>query len=466
MTRVVVVGLGPAGPDLLTAGTRATIERIPKRFLRTARHPAALAVPGALTFDDVYERSDTLDEVYTRIVDTLCSQKGEVLYAVPGSPLVAERTVELLLADGRAEVWLLPAMSFLELAWARLGADPVSAGVRLVDGHRFAVEAAGERGPLLVAQVDNKQVLSAIKLAFDHSPPERAVVLHHLGLPDERVAEVAWDELDRVVEPDHLTSLWLPEVNAPVTRELARFAELVRTLREQCPWDREQTHESLSRHVLEEAYELVEAIAGGDPTHLEEELGDVLFQVVFHATLAAEDGEFTLADVATTVHDKLVRRHPHVFGEVDADTAGQVSENWEAIKRAEKGRSGLLDGIPEGLPALLHAAKVQRKAASIGFDWESVVQVWPKMVEEMRELRDAPSTDEMGDLLFTVVNLARHLGLDPESALRAATAKFTGRLTVVDELVTSRGLDLHTLDAPALDTLWEEAKRARQTQNP
>jgi tetrapyrrole methylase family protein/MazG family protein len=189
-------------------------------------------------------------------------------------------------------------MSFLELAWARLGADPVSAGVRLVDGHRFAVEAAGERGPLLVAQVDNKQVLSAIKLAFDHSPPERAVVLHHLGLPDERVAEVAWDELDRVVEPDHLTSLWLPEVNAPVARELARFAELVRTLREQCPWDREQTHESLSRHVLEEAYELVEAIAGGDPTHLEEELGDVLFQVVFHATLAAEDGEFTLADVA------------------------------------------------------------------------------------------------------------------------------------------------------------------------
>jgi tetrapyrrole methylase family protein/MazG family protein len=166
------------------------------------------------------------------------------------------------------------------------------------------------------------------------------------------------------------------------------------------------------------------------------------------------------------VHDKLVRRHPHVFGEVDADTAGQVSENWEAIKRAEKGRSGLLDGIPEGLPALLHAAKVQRKAASIGFDWESVVQVWPKVVEEMRELRDAPSTDEMGDLLFTVVNLARHLGLDPESALRAATAKFTGRLTVVDELATSRGLDLHTLDAPALDTLWEEAKRARQTQSP
>jgi tetrapyrrole methylase family protein/MazG family protein len=461
MTRVVVVGLGPGGADLLTAGTRATIDRIATRFVRTARHPAASAVPGAVSFDDVYEKAATIDEVYKTIVDRLCAQSGEILYAVPGSPLVAERTVELLLADPRVEVWLLPAMSFLELAWARLGIDPVAAGARLVDGHRFAVEAAGERGPLLVAQCDSKQVLSDIKLAFDDAPPPTAVVLHHLGLRDEKVVEVAWAELDRAVEPDHLTSVWLPEVVAPVGHELARFVELVRTLREQCPWDREQTHESLSRHALEEAYELVEAIASGDPSHLQEELGDVLFQVVFHATLAAEDGEFTLADVARDVHDKLVSRHPHVFGDVDADTPAQVMKNWEQIKREEKGRTGLLDGIPEGLPALLHAAKVQRKAASIGFDWENVAQVWPKVVEEMKELRTDPSTDEMGDVLFAVVNLARHLGFDPESSLRAATAKFAARLTSVEELATSRNLDLHTLDAPALDALWEEAKRAR-----
>jgi tetrapyrrole methylase family protein/MazG family protein len=461
MTRVVVVGLGPGGADLLTAGTRATIDRIATRFVRTARHPAASAVPGAVSFDDVYEKAATIDEVYKTIVDRLCAQSGEILYAVPGSPLVAERTVELLLADPRVEVWLLPAMSFLELAWARLGIDPVAAGARLVDGHRFAVEAAGERGPLLVAQCDSKQVLSDIKLAFDDAPPPTAVVLHHLGLRDEKVVEVAWAELDRAVEPDHLTSVWLPEVAAPVGHEVARFVELVRTLREQCPWDREQTHESLSRHALEEAYELVEAIASGDPSHLQEELGDVLFQVVFHATLAAEDGEFTLADVARDVHDKLVSRHPHVFGDVDADTPAQVMKNWEQIKREEKGRTGLLDGIPEGLPALLHAAKVQRKAASIGFDWENVAQVWPKVVEEMKELRTDPSTDEMGDVLFAVVNLARHLGFDPESSLRAATAKFAGRLASVEELATGRNLDLHTLDAPALDALWEEAKRAR-----
>ncbi|HZQ88209.1 MAG TPA: nucleoside triphosphate pyrophosphohydrolase [Acidimicrobiales bacterium] len=459
MTRVVVVGLGPGGSDLLTAGTKATIDRIPTRFVRTARHPAASAVPGAVSFDDVYEKASTIDEVYRTIVDRLCAQKGEVLYAVPGSPLVAERTVELLLADPRVEVWLMPAMSFLELAWARLGVDPVAAGARLIDGHRFAVEAAGERGPLLVAQCDSKQVLSDIKLAFDDAPPATAVVLHHLGLRDEKVAEVKWEDLDRAVEPDHLTSIWLPEVAAPVGQQVARFIELVRTLRERCPWDREQTHESLSRHALEEAYELVEAIASGDPAHLQEELGDVLFQVVFHATLATEDGEFTMADVAQGIHDKLVARHPHVFGDVDADTAGEVVKNWEQIKQEEKGRTGLLDGIPEGLPALLHAAKVQRKAASIGFDWENVAQVWPKVVEEMKELRSAPSADEMGDVLFAVVNLGRHLGFDPESSLRAATAKFAGRLASVESLANARGLDLHTLDAAALDALWEEAKR-------
>jgi tetrapyrrole methylase family protein/MazG family protein len=459
MTRVVVVGLGPGGPDLLTAGTRATIDRIPTRFVRTARHPAASAVPGAVSFDDVYEKASTIDEVYRTIVDRLCAQSGEVLYAVPGSPLVAEHTVELLLADPRVEVWLMPAMSFLELAWARLGVDPVAAGARLIDGHRFAVEAAGERGPLLVAQCDSKQVLSDIKLAFDDAPPATAVVLHHLGLRDEKVAEVNWEDLDRAVEPDHLTSIWLPEVAAPVSYEVARFVELVRTLRERCPWDREQTHESLSRHALEEAYELVEAIASGDPAHLQEELGDVLFQVVFHATLAAEDGEFTMADVAQGIHDKLVLRHPHVFGEVDADTPAEVMKNWDEIKREEKGRTGLLEGIPEGLPALLHAAKVQRKAASIGFDWENVAQVWPKVVEEMKELRGAPSADEMGDVLFAVVNLSRHLGFDPESSLRAATAKFSGRLASVESLANARGLDLHTLDAAALDALWEEAKR-------
>lgn len=462
--RVVVAGLGPAGPDLLTAATREALERIPTRWLRTARHPAAATVPGAATFDELYERADTLEEVYAGIVDALveaAASSGEVLYLVPGSPAVAERSVELLRRDGRVAVEVLPAVSFLDLAWDRLGVDPLAAGVRLVDGRRFAEEAAGERGPLLVAQCDSPLVLSEVKLAVDE-PPATVTVLQRLGLADEAVFEVAWGDLDRAVTPDHLTALWVPELAAPVGRELVRFAELVRTLRQRCPWDREQTHRSLTRHLLEEAYEAVEAIEAldepGGPDHLEEELGDVLFQVCFHATLAAESGWFTLADVARGIHDKLVRRHPHVFGEVQAETAGQVMANWDRIKQDEKGRSSVLDGIPAALPSLLHAAKVQRRAASLGFDWASVDGAYAKVAEELDELRAEPSEEELGDLLFAVVNVARHLDVDPEAALRAASGKFRQRFAAVEELARRRQLDLATLDLAGLDALWDEVK--------
>src|SRR3954451_23348734 len=356
MAKVVVVGLGPAGPELLTVAAREAIAVHDQRWLRTLRHPAAVAVPGAGSFDDVYERGESLDQVYEEIADRLtaaASDHGAVLYAVPGSPMVAERTVELLRQRAAAvviELEVHPALSFLDLAWPRLGIDPAAAGVRLVDGHRFAAEAAGERGPLLVAQCDSAVVLSEIKLAVDEPPTEPVTVLQRLGLPDESVQLVAWNDLDRVVTPDHLTTIWIPTLSAPVGAELVRFAELVRTLRERCPWDQEQTHQSLRRHALEEAYEVVEAIdeleGGGDEAvaHLEEELGDLLFQVYFHATLATEEGWFTLADIARGIHDKLVRRHPHVFADIEADTADTVLTNWEEIKRAEKGRTGVMDG--------------------------------------------------------------------------------------------------------------------------
>ena len=384
-----------------------------------------------------------------------------MLYAVPGSPTVAERTVELLRDDPRVEVEVHAGLSFLDLAWARLGVDPLAAGARLVDGRRFAVEAAGERGPLLVAQCDSADVLSDIKLSVEGEPPRRVVVLQRLGLPDERISEVAWDDLDREVTPDHLTTLWIPELAAPVASEVMRFAELVRTLRDRCPWDREQTHQSLTRHLLEETYEVLEAIEALEHeghAHLEEELGDLLFQIVFHATLASEAGEFTLADVARGVHDKLVRRHPHVFGSVDADSADQVVRNWEQIKKAEKGRTSLMDGIPGDLPSLLYAHKVQRKAASVGFDWDSVDDVYPKVLEELEEVRSDPSHEEVGDLLFSVVNLARRLEVDPEAALRGASAKFRRRFEAVEALAAERGADLHSLDLAALDTLWDEVK--------
>ena len=469
--RVVVVGLGPAGPELLTAEAQAEIARIPTRFLRTERHPSALAVPDARTLDHHYEAAARFDEVYPAIVEELVAaavEHGEVLYAVPGSPRVLERTVDLLGADERIDVKLVPGLSFLDLAWVRLGIDPVEAGVRLVDGHRFAEAAAGERGPLLVAHVHDRHVLSDIKVAFDEETPERVTVLQRLGCADEAIVDVAWEDLDRVVEADHLTALYIPELAAPVGAELVRFDELVRTLRRECPWDREQTHKTLTRHLLEETYEVLEAIESwaetGDSTHLEEELGDLLFQVEFHATLARERGEFTIADVARGIHDKLVRRHPHVFGSVEAETSGAVMRNWEQIKKDEKGRSSLMEGIPGSLPALLYAQKVQKKAASVGFDWENVEGAWPKVLEEIDELRAAAAEDaegELGDVLFAVVNVARHLGLDPETALRTATAKFRDRFQGVETLAAERGIDMHAADLPTLDALWDEVKALR-----
>jgi len=446
--KVVVAGLGPAGPDLLTVGTREAIERIPWRFLRTRRHPSASVVSDAPSFDELYDTADSFEAVYRGIADALvaaAAEHGEVLYLVPGSPDVAERSVELLLADGRVPVEVLPAVSFTDLVWSRVGT-----GARLVDAYRFAEEAAGERGPFVVFHCHSKALLSDIKLAVEDGPD--VLVLQRLGLPDEAVFELPWSELDRAFEPDHLTSVFVPPLLSPVAAELVRFHELVRTLRRQCPWDREQTHRTLTRHLLEETYEVLEAIEGGDPDHLCEELGDLLFQVFFHAVLGAEEGAFDLADVARGIHDKLVRRHPHVFADVPAETAGDVMKNWEQIKQEEKGRASLMDGIPGDLPSLLHAHKVQRKAASVGFDWPAAELVYDKVTEELEEVREDPSDEEVGDLLFAVVNLARHLGVDPEAALRGATAKFRERFRAMEALAAERGV-------PISDDLWDEVKR-------
>lgn len=439
--RVVVVGLGPGAADLVTTGTLASIEGHEHRFLRTTRHPSAHVVDGARSFDDLYEASSTMDEVYRGIVDALvgaASDHGDVLYAVPGSPLVAERTVELLLADERIEVEVVPALSFLDLAWVRLGIDPIAAGVRVVDGHRFAVEAAGSRGPLLVAQCDRPSVLSDVKLAVDEPPVEPVLVLSGLGTDHEAITPVAWDDLDRAVEPDHLTSLWIPRLAAPVAGAVQEFADLVVRLRDECPWDREQTHRSLTRYLVEETYEVVDVLdrlpahAGAidrpdsgpraDPDdeslddlylELEEELGDLLFQIVFHARLAAEAGRFDLSDVAQGIHDKLVARHPHVFGDVDVDgDARQVESNWEAIKAEESGRQSAFDGIPASLPSLARAAKLVDRARRLGVDVEPVLP--------------PGAAHDVGD---AILRMALDLeGADPDEAVRRAVARLEERL--------------------------------------
>ena len=445
----------------MTVETLRAIERIPDRFLRTARHPSADLVPDATTFDALYESADRFEDVYTAITEAVvdaATEHGEVLYAVPGSPFVLEQSVRTLLADERVRCEVLPAMSFLDLVWARLGVDPIEAGVRLVDGHEFAAAAAGATGPLLIAHAHAGWVLSDIKLAAEEAAGDEAVViLQGLGTDDERIVETTWSELDRAVEADHLTCVYVPRLGSPVGAGYVRFHELARTLRERCPWDREQTHASLVPYLVEESFELVDAIEALDPDDeatdeaLIEELGDLLYQIEFHATVAEQQGRFTIADVTAGIHDKLVRRHPHVFGDVQAHDAGTVVANWEDIKRDEKGRTSVFDGVARSLPALAYAQQLMRKAAKVGFDWPDVGGPLAKVDEELGELREAIGAgdaervaDELGDLVIAAVNVARHVHVDAEVAVRAAAGKFRRRFEAVESLAAERSIDLRT----------------------
>ncbi len=430
-----VVGLGPAGADLVTTGVVRLVERVGGVQLRTTRHPAASLFAGAPSFDDVYDTAERIDDVYPEIVERLVAQArdaGEVVYAVPGSPAVAERTVELLLRDRRVETELHPAVSFLEVAWLRLRIDPVELGVRLVDGHRFETEAAGERGPLLVAQCDHRFVLSDIKLAVEDPPDVEVTLLHHLGLADEAVLTVPWSELDRTLEPDHLTSVYLPELARPLGAPVARLVATMSRLRTEDPWKASQTHRSLQRYLLEESYETLEAIDRYDPDsgdgaeQLCAELGDLLYQVVFHSTLAAEAGWFTLGDVVEGLDAKLERRHPHVFAPEPGAAAPGIDElvaRWEAAKAAESPRSSVLDGIPATLPALARAMKVLERLGRASID---VGPSGPAPAGVGAATAAPPSADELGAALLEVVGRAVASGLDPEDALRRSTDALVG----------------------------------------
>lgn len=260
--------------------------------------------------------------------------------------------------------------------------------------------------------------------------------------------------------------------------EMQSLVETIWRLRQPdgCPWDRKQTHESIGKNMIEEAYEALDCIEAGDEAHLREELGDVLMQVVLHAQIAADAGAFTMADVARDINDKLIRRHPHVFGECSADSADEVLVIWDSVKLAEKGAKdadaaeagerpeGLLEGVPRSLPALMEAQKVSRKAASAGFEWEIVADVWDKVAEERAEFEaEAPGTAEreleFGDLLFALVNVARKEGIDAESALRASTAKFRERWAAMENAAYEGGVSLESLTTEQLNSLWDKVKR-------
>lgn len=272
--------------------------------------------------------------------------------------------------------------------------------------------------------------------------------------------------------------------------EFNDFVETIAALRapDGCPWDREQTHASIAKNMIEEAYEAVDAIESGDVAHLREELGDVLLQVVLQSQIAADGAEFTIDDVCRDVNEKMIRRHPHVFGDAKAKSAGDVLELWDAVKLGEKGasdvqaeslgkaREGLLDGVPASFPALMQAQKISRKAVSVGFEWNTIEDVWEKVAEEVDELKQAfaaaPKTDkgavaeeakaavemEFGDVLFTLVNVARKMGIDAESALRASCGKFRHRWAFIEGAAWVQGRTVEDLSMDEMQALWDEAK--------
>lgn len=468
LPRVTICGLGPGDPGLLTRATAELLAGPAPLLLRTSRHPGAERLTGATSFDDVYESAQSFDEVYATIASRVVEAArthGHVVYAVPGSPLVLERSVRQLRQTEGVEVELLPAVSFLDEVWARLGVDPVDDGIRLVDGLRFATDAADQRGPLLVAHAHANWVLSDIKLALDAGPEQKVVVLQGLGTDQERVLEVGWPDLDRAVTADHLTSLYLPEVARPVGYQLARSVEMMARLRRDCPWDRQQTHHSLRRYLIEEAYEVLDAIDGlelddksdgvsqrahGEPdgrstgeqgvawaggsgavgdayAHLEEELGDLWFQILFHAQLAAEAGQFTIAEVAEGLSDKMIRRHPHVYGDEEA-IDGSTPANWERLKQEEKERGSALDGIPSSLPALALAEKILKKADTAGAPAE-----FGELGDRLSPvLENALSTDGLGPVLLATVELARRRGLNAEQLLREAAQRASTRFRAAE----------------------------------
>jgi tetrapyrrole methylase family protein/MazG family protein len=491
--RVTVVGLGPAGADLVTPAARHALERASARFARTGRHPAIaeLRADGVelATFDDVYDTAPDLDAAYLEIVQrlvALAGEHGDVAYAVPGSAAIGERTVTLLRAHREVDVAVVPGISFADLAWSRVGVDPLAhrGGTRVVDARDVRASIAGARGALLFAQTDAWMVMSEVKLALLDAlgPDHPIVVLQHLGLPDERVVTVPLAELDHDgggVEPDHLTSVFVDAGEVAVGAEMERLLALTETLRGPggCPWDAKQTHHSLARHLLEEAYEVVEAIErlpldapGGDVDAppgayeaLEDELGDVLFQVFIHSVLAAEAGAFTVADVAAGIHAKLVRRHPHVFGDVTVDDADQVVRNWEQIKKAEKGTNSLVHGLPENLPALLYVPKLFRKAAAIGLDpADDAPDLWLR--EALARAETAPRAEQghrIGELLAAVVALARARDVDPESALRGFAGRFKSDIQALEGVAEARGIDLEHADGVVIDELWATIRERR-----
>jgi tetrapyrrole methylase family protein / MazG family protein len=500
---IIVVGLGPGRWDDLTIEARDLLLSAPKILCRTLRHPTVDALREhrrdlALdSFDALYDEAQSFATLYPAMVEALLSHAAgpdPLIYAVPGHPLLGEESVRLLRAEAPARgvaVRIVAGLSYLEPVCAALGLDPLERDLQLLDATRLAdISPAAMMGallptrPALIAQMYNRRLASGVKLALGELYPDdwQVTLVRWAGMPEETVERRALAELDHGDEADHLTTLYAPPISPLAALRVPEgLRYVVERLRapDGCPWDREQTHQSLRPFVLEEAYEVAEILDEWDGSaemaeKLVEELGDLLLQVYLQAQVAQDEDLFHIGDVYQGITEKLIRRHPHVFGEAEARDAAQVLRNWETLKKAERAARGeavatesILRGIPRSAPALYQAYELSRKAAKAGFDWPTNDGALEKVVEEARELAAAVAsgdqTDaqaELGDLFFALAAVGRRLGLEPERALHAANQRFRQRFTAMEERANDEGRALDTLTIDEWPAWWADAKSA------
>lgn len=484
MSQIKIIGLGAGDIDQLPLGVyRSLIDDNKTVYVRTKDHPviSTLKQEGITfySFDSIYEKHNQFEAVYEEIVEFLLEKAKEmdIVYAVPGHPLVAEKTVQLLIEkdkEGIASIEIAGGQSFLDSIFQALRIDPIE-GFQLLDGTALNRASIQLRNHLIIGQVYDTFSASEVKLTLmDMLPYDYPIkIVTAAGSSLEKIKEIELHELDREVDLNNLTSIYVPPVQEEkfLYKEFSQLRQIIAELRgpNGCPWDKKQTHESLRKYLLEESYELIEAINEGDIDHIIEELGDVLLQVMLHSQIGEDEGYFSIDDVLEGISDKMIRRHPHVFGEEQADSVDDVMKHWQNAKKQEgkTDRESVLEGINSALPNLMQAYELQKRAAKIGFDWPNVEGAWEKVKEEIlefqEELKEVNNNEqiesEFGDILFSLVNIARFYKVDPELAIFRTNKKFIQRFSYIEERVKESGKEWSQMNLEELDQFWNEAKK-------